>query len=89
MPINPPPVEDWPACRFVVSYTDDFLQSNALRCEVITPKPLRCRLKQPERLKAFDPTGFRWYASGGDPLHFGECTYPKCPGDRYDHEDMD
>lgn len=71
-------------CRWQIIYRDVFLQSNALRTEVIKPKKERCRLKQEPRFKRFDPTGARWFFSGGCPLHFGPC-YNDCPDDKNDY----
>jgi len=73
-------------CRWQVVYKDSFLQSNALRTEVIRPKAERCRLKQDNQmLKKHDPTGALWFFSGGCPLHFGAC-YNDCPEDKNDYE---
>ena len=66
-------------CQYHCTYENDHKQTNALRVEILDIPKDRCRLKQPEHMKRFDPTGFRWIASGGTTLHFGRCTYPKCP----------
>lgn len=69
-------------CPHLAIWINDHLQSNALRVESVLPEKNRCMLRQPERLKRFDPSGTRWLFSGGSPLHFGECDCDdssKCP----------
>ena len=60
-------------CNYRCEYIDPHLQKNTLRVEPIKAEPLRCMLKQPEHMKRFDPSGFRWLASGGSLLHFKAC----------------
>jgi hypothetical protein len=76
--------EGWPPeckekCGYRYEYQNDFLQSNALRVEIVSPAKHRCSLRQPEHLKKHDPTGSRWILSGGSLLNFKQCIWPGCP----------